>query len=559
MPLIVLIAVYAVSTLGFVIIPGVDDSGQPWRMGFFHAFYFVSFMGSTIGFGEVPYPFTDAQRMWTLLGIYSTVLAWLYAIGSMLGLLQDKGFLRLLTTRKFAQQVKRIQEPFYLVCGYGTTGRDVVKGLEKQGYLSVVLDLKQDRIDALELEDYLHTVLGMCADASVPEHLDLAGLQHSKCQGVLALTNDDNVNLSISIASKLLYPNRMVVSRSENAITTANLESFGTDLIVDPFKQFADYMGLVAHSPQKHLIIDWLLYPDHRSIASTYKHNEGRWILCGYGRFGQALSQSMRNELTDITLIDPNLSPKERLLSPMTSGSEGSVVSGIGTEANTLLEAGIESAVGVIAGTGNDADNLSIIMTARELNPTLVTVVRQNHDSNALVFERLKADFVMNPGRIIAAKILSHLRTPLLAEFFEHALSLDEIEARELIQRIERTVGEAPVESRAITIGVDTPAVSRFIEEQGGLTIRSLMKSPADRAKALRCVPLLFKRGDSVDIEPGELTQLAVGDELLFCGVHDAISDQSWLLENDRSLTYVVTGNEQGNSVLHRLLNGVKG
>ncbi|WP_315982829.1 ion channel [Aliamphritea spongicola] len=53
-PLITVIVVYAVAVTGFVLIPGQDDAGQPWRMDFFHAIYFVSFMGSTIGFGEIP-------------------------------------------------------------------------------------------------------------------------------------------------------------------------------------------------------------------------------------------------------------------------------------------------------------------------------------------------------------------------------------------------------------------------------------------------------------------------------------------------------------------------
>jgi len=49
-PLIVLILVYAVAVLGYVMIPGVDDQGEPHRMSFFHAFYFVSasFMRSTL-------------------------------------------------------------------------------------------------------------------------------------------------------------------------------------------------------------------------------------------------------------------------------------------------------------------------------------------------------------------------------------------------------------------------------------------------------------------------------------------------------------------------------
>ena len=68
----------AVFILGFVLIPGVDDQGDPWRMDFFHAFYFVSFMGTTIGFGEIPYAFTEAQRLWATISIYATVISWLY-------------------------------------------------------------------------------------------------------------------------------------------------------------------------------------------------------------------------------------------------------------------------------------------------------------------------------------------------------------------------------------------------------------------------------------------------------------------------------------------------
>ena len=57
-PLIVLIVIFAISTLGLTLIPGQDAQGRPWRMGFFDAFYVMSYTASTIGFGEIPYPFT---------------------------------------------------------------------------------------------------------------------------------------------------------------------------------------------------------------------------------------------------------------------------------------------------------------------------------------------------------------------------------------------------------------------------------------------------------------------------------------------------------------------
>ena len=174
-PLITLIVVYALSILGLVLIPGMDDQGQPWRMDFFHAFYFVSFMGSTIGFGEVPYPFTDAQRMWTLVCIYATVISWLYGIGKMLTLFQDQAFIRQMNRFSFIRNVRRIQEPFYLVCGYGITGQLVVKHLVERGIRVVVVDIDRNRIDALESSPLPMSIHGLWADASEPAVLHDAG------------------------------------------------------------------------------------------------------------------------------------------------------------------------------------------------------------------------------------------------------------------------------------------------------------------------------------------------------------------------------------------------
>ena len=35
MPLVVLISAYAVATVGFTLVPGMDDQGNPWRMSLF--------------------------------------------------------------------------------------------------------------------------------------------------------------------------------------------------------------------------------------------------------------------------------------------------------------------------------------------------------------------------------------------------------------------------------------------------------------------------------------------------------------------------------------------
>jgi voltage-gated potassium channel len=92
-PLIVLIVIYALSTLGLTLIPGIDAQGQPAPpMSFFHAFYFVSYTASTIGFGELPVAFSEAQRMWVSVVIFLSVIGWSYSIISLLVTGSGQGF-----------------------------------------------------------------------------------------------------------------------------------------------------------------------------------------------------------------------------------------------------------------------------------------------------------------------------------------------------------------------------------------------------------------------------------------------------------------------------------
>ena len=137
-PLIVLISAYSISILGLVFIPGVDDAGNPWYFDFFHAFYFVSFMGSTIGFGEIPYEFTAGQRLWVSLCIFFTVIAWIYAIGRILSLMQDPAFTRATTEARFIMAVRNISQPFTIVCGYGEAGNLLVRAMAQRNLQAVV-------------------------------------------------------------------------------------------------------------------------------------------------------------------------------------------------------------------------------------------------------------------------------------------------------------------------------------------------------------------------------------------------------------------------------------
>ena len=175
-------------------------------MGFFDAFYVMSYTASTIGFGEIPYPFTYNQRMWVTISIYLTVVGWAYAIGSLLALVQERSFRQALALQHFSRKVERMREPFLLIAGYGRTGELLARSLDALGRRFVVIDRDGDRIDDLYLDSYHADVPGLVADAGDPGHLAVAGLDHPACEGVLALTEDDEANLAVAQTARCCAP-----------------------------------------------------------------------------------------------------------------------------------------------------------------------------------------------------------------------------------------------------------------------------------------------------------------------------------------------------------------
>lgn len=549
-PLLWLVCIYSVAVLGLVLIPGQDADGNVWHMDFFHALYFVSFMATTIGFGEIPHEFTDAQRIWVLLTIYATVVVWFYAIGTVLALLQDKTFQQAMTERRFTRRIKHLRESFYLVCGYGETGGALVHALAERNQQAVVIDILQERVNLLKLENLRVYVPGLCGDAGRPVHLLEAGLKHDACAGVLALTNVNEVNLKIAITSKLLHPEITVVCRADSHDVEANMASFGTDYIYDPFDTFGYHLATALQAPCLHLLHEWLAGASERKLPDpVYPPRQGTWVLCGFGRFGKAIFERLKDEGLDVVVVEAQ--PEK------TGLPEGSqVVVGRGTEAVTLEEANVNEAVGLVAGTDDDVNNLSIIMTATALNPNLFIVARQNQIDNQELFDAVDADIVMHPSSIIANKIRLLLATPMLSEFERLALYQEDAWACELISRIVAIVHEEVPRVWEVEVCEDQAhAMVDGLESGAKVTLKNLTRNPRERKKCLPCIPLLLARGKTLDMLPVEETKLKIGDKLLFCGRKSARTDMAWSLQNLHALNYILTGGSRPQGWLWRLLS----
>jgi Trk K+ transport system NAD-binding subunit len=439
-PIIVLILVYFFSIIAMISVPGMDADGNPYYMSFLDAAYFMAILQTTIGFGEIPYSFTAAQRMLVFWLLLPNVVAWLYSVGTLLGLILDKQFQATFHASRFSKQVRWLKDPFFIVCGFGNTGSMTVSGLMARGIKAVVIECDDSTVRLMALEEEYAHVPALIGRARDRQALEMAGLYHAHCRGVIATTNHDHVNLTIAITVKLLRPELTVLARSENQRVCDNMASFGTDSVINPYRIFAERLSLALNSPIKYLVQDWLISVPGSELRVVLEPPTGPWVVCGAGRFGARMIEELEASGVPVSVVDVH---PDRLPAYQNS------VLGRGTEAHTLEQAGIADAAGIIAGTGDDIDNLSIIMTARHLNPRLFFIARQERRQHNELFASSGADLIARRSLIVARRIISFVTTPLLQSFMQHLIRSDDSFAERTAARLEEVL-----ENRAPSIWV---------------------------------------------------------------------------------------------------------
>ncbi|NBD95156.1 MAG: potassium transporter TrkA [Gammaproteobacteria bacterium] len=534
LPLIVLIGAYAVATVGYTLVPGYDEAGESWTMSFLQAFYVVSYTGSTIGFGELPATFSPAQRLWTIVCIYMTVFAWLFAIGSLVGLVRDEAFHEALGRRRLQRTIRAIRSPFYLVCGYGGSGGILVDNLVQSGRRVVVVDWSAEAIRELQLRDYHVVVPGFRLDASVPDNLLKAGLQNRWCAGLLALTDSDETNLKIALAGRLLNRKVSVAARAESDATARNMASFETGFVTRPCEEFALRVTLAVTRPNTYRLYERLSEAGPRQKWEVENAAEGTWLICGRDEFGRLAEARLRNEGIATRVI-----AEEPAGDDWPAGS----VSGPSSEGGTLERAGVREARGLIAAHASDAENLSTIMTALMINPDLLVIARENHLHNRQLFEEAGTQLTCSVSGIVASAIRPTLEAPMVPAFLDSMIQRGERWSGECLERIKARLGDGRVQFWSSRISEKrTPPLAEVIEAGETFTAGMLTLDPRDRSRKMDSLVLMIIREDHPILLPDEDEPLAMGDRILFCGTpHSA--DLIWAVAVDSDVVhYLRTG-----------------
>ena len=187
-----------------------------------------------------------------------------------------------------------------------------------------------------------------------------------------------------------------------------------------------------------------------RRIRRRMEQLEGHYLVCGYGRMGRSVAAEFRAAGAKYVVIDADPA------AVAAASAEGQLVLEGGAARDEILTAaGIERARGLVATVGSDADNLYIVVNAREHRPDLLIVARASDEDAAKNLRRGGADRTISPYATAGKEMATVVLRPQVAAFLDvftaaggPSFRLEQIEVSATCAGSGRTLGELDIRDR---------------------------------------------------------------------------------------------------------------
>jgi voltage-gated potassium channel len=183
-------------------------------------------------------------------------------------------------------------------------------------------------------------------------------------------------------------------------------------------------------------------------------------IVVGYGRVGGLVCDELADREQPFVVIDLS---RER--ADMAQERGFLVVTGDATEEKILKQAGIERARVLVSVMPDDAENVFITLTARQMCSGLVIIARAEGPATPKKLRQAGANHIVMPAAIGAHRIVSLLTNPAAVEFAELvtnrssvAIEMDELPIAASSQLAGKTLRDADIKRRT---GVIVVAIKR--------------------------------------------------------------------------------------------------
>ncbi len=151
-----------------------------------------------------------------------------------------------------------------------------------------------------------------------------------------------------------------------------------------------------------------------RNVEKQINKLKGHTIVCGYGRNGKQAILKLKNYNTDFVVIENDKEVIDFLdLEDMLN------VRGDATTDEVLMNAGILTASNLITALPSDADNLFVVLSARQLNANCKIISRASKESSYSKLKIAGADNVIMPDKLGGNHMASLVTTPDVIEFVD--------------------------------------------------------------------------------------------------------------------------------------------
>jgi voltage-gated potassium channel len=239
----------------------------------------------------------------------------------------------------------------------------------------------------------------------------------------------------------------------------------------------------------------------HRRLTQKINKMEAHTIICGAGRVGRTAAETLLEMRRQFVIVDTNEDVAAELVQ-----LGWVVLHGDATRDEVLEEAGIHSAASILVCTGDDSDNLFIVLSARALNQGLFIVARSVEGANEAKMKRAGADRVISPYQIGGRHMATVATRPIVAQFLD-VVTLD--------SGLELWLEE-------VTIGADSALVGQTVME-------------ADLRRRTGVILVALLRGEERKmITPDESTRLATGDELIVLGTRQQLATLDAMVQTEQ-------------------------
>ena len=215
------------------------------------------------------------------------------------------------------------------------------------------------------------------------------------------------------------------------------------------------------------------------------------YIICGAGRVGRSAARELARRPVPFVIIEQNEAKAQRY------GDDWLTLVGDATQEQTLRQAQIDRARGLVAATTTDATNLYIVLTARGLNPRLKIIARASEEDAEKHLLTAGADSVVSPYSFAGHRIAQSFLRPHVVSFLDTATT-------HLGMDLE--IGE-------ICVGQDSAFAGKTIEGSRIRQDRGVIVLAIKRESGMRFNPSPDDRIDPGDYliamgEPSQLRQL---------------------------------------------------